>query len=64
GDPQPFWPLLWNHIEKNRLRVLQREHVLARAPIIEAAAVAWDEGGREESKRWNEARFLEVLRDI
>jgi formylglycine-generating enzyme required for sulfatase activity len=63
GDPKPSWPTLWKHIENNRVQVLRRDHVLARAPIIEAAAIAWDQAGREETLRWEE-EVLQVLREI
>ena len=57
GNPHPYWPTLWNYIEKHKSWAIWRERLQSDVKI-------WIENGRAHGLRWSSARLNAVLREL
>ncbi len=68
GKPRPYWPTLWDYVERHKAEAVSREAdsllALKLAWQIEQAAAEWDAGGRDDRNRWSEKRIQEAIREM
>ncbi len=64
GGPHPYWPTLWDYIERHKADAVRLESARLLAWRIEDEAGKWNAANRDERLRWPEQKIQGALLEL